>query len=166
MSEHTLDKYREAFSDVIVATREYAGELTIEVKSEAIHEVCKTLRDLFGFTYLADISGVDYYTDENRFGVTYNLVNIEGRKRLRITARIADEEHPRIDTVSDIWQAANWYEREAWDMLGIHFKGHPDLRRIFMPEDFEYHPLRKEFPLIGIPGSIETPPPAPPKEYS
>lgn len=166
MSEHALDKYREAFDDVIVETSEHAGELTIEVKPEAIKDVCKTLRDLFGFNFMADMTGVDYYTDENRFGVAYNLVNIEGGKRLRILARIADEDNPTIDTVVDIWPAANWYEREVWDMVGISFAGHPDQRRIFMPEDFEYHPLRKEFPLIGIPGSIETPPPAPPKEYS
>lgn len=166
MSEHTLQKYQEAFSDVIVETREHAGELTIEIKPEALVDVSNTLKSMFGFTYLSDLTGVDYYTDENRFGVSYNLVNIESKKRLRLTARIADEETPTIDTVSGVWTAAMWFEREAWDMLGIRFKGHPDHRRVFMPEDFEYHPLRKEFPLIGIPGSIETPPPAPPKEYS
>lgn len=162
--QQEIAQYQEKFNDVIVDIRQHAGELTIEVKAEAIHNVLKTLKELFGYAHLADITSVDYYTDELRFGVSYNLVNLEKSTRLRVTCRV-EEENPEVDTAVDIWAGASWLEREAWDMMGIRFKGHPDHRRIFMPEDFEYHPLRKEFPLIGIPGSIETPPPAPPKEY-
>jgi NADH-quinone oxidoreductase subunit C len=163
MSNIQINEYQE-IEDFIVDTKEYAGELTIEVRPSAIVEVCTTLRDKFGFDYLADITAVDYYTDEKRFGVSYNICNLKDPKRLRIMARI-EEKNASIDSVIKVWPAANWFERECWDMMGIRFNHHPDLRRIYMPEDFEYFPLRKEFPLIGIPGSIETPEPAPPKEY-
>ena len=163
MSGIQLNEYAE-IQDWIVGTTTYAGETTIEVKASAIVQVCQILKDKFGFTYLADLTGIDYYVDGLRYGVAYNLVNLKDKKRLRIEAKIQEHE-PSIHTVSKVWQAANWYEREAWDMLGIRFTGHPDLRRIYMPEDFEYFPLRKEFPLIGIPGSIQVPVPDGPKEY-
>lgn len=148
----------------ILESREYAGELTLEVDPTNIVEVCRILRDQFGFTYLADISAVDYLTDTKRFGVSYNIVNLDKKSRLRVSARV-EEDSPELDSVYGIWEAANWFEREAFDMMGIRFTNHPDLRRLFMPEDFEYYPLRKEFPLLGIPGSIQMPEPAPPKEY-
>lgn len=166
MSETRIQEYKEAgLNDFIVATQEYAGELTIEVKAANIREVIKTLKTMFGYNYLSDITGVDHFTDDQRFGVAYNLMALEEKKRIRITARIESEEKPVIDSINDIHTAATWYEREVYDMLGIAFEGHPDLRRIFMPEDFEYFPLRKEFPLIGIPGSIQLPEKDPPKEY-
>lgn len=148
----------------ILESREYAGELTLEVDAANIVEVCRILRDQFGYSYLSDISAVDYFTDSKRFGVSYNIMNLDKKSRLRVTVRV-EEDHPEVDTVCEIWQAATWFEREAYDMMGIRFKGHPDMRRLFMPEDFEYFPLRKEFPLLGIPGSIQMPEPAPPKEY-
>jgi NADH-quinone oxidoreductase subunit C len=163
MSGIQLHDYQE-IQDWVVGVTYYAGETTIEVKPAAIVQVCEILKNKFGFDYLADITGIDYYTDEKRFGVAYNLVSISGKKRLRILARI-EEGDPTIPSVIKVWQAANWFEREVWDMVGIRFSGHPDLRRIYMPEDFEYFPLRKEFPLIGIPGSIQTPIPDPPKTY-
>lgn len=163
MSGIQLNDYQE-IQDWVVGTTYYAGETTIEVKAAAIVKVCEILKTKFGFDYLADITAIDYYTDDNRFGVAYNLVSLTGKKRLRILAKIGEHE-PTINTVTGVWPAANWYEREAYDMMGIRFFGHPDLRRIYMPEDFEYFPLRKEFPLIGIPGSIQVPTPDGPKEY-
>lgn len=163
MSNIQVNEYQD-IEDFIVDTTEYAGEMTIEVKAAAIVQVCTVLRDKMGFDYLADITAVDYYTDDLRFGVSYNIVNLTDRKRLRITVRIPEKD-PTVDSVVSVWQAANWFERECWDMMGIKFSQHPDLRRIYMPEDFEYFPLRKEFPLIGIPGSIQVPVPDPPKEY-
>jgi NADH-quinone oxidoreductase subunit C len=163
MSGIQPSEYQE-IQDWVVATTHYAGETTIEVKAAAIVQVCEILKGKFGFDYLADITAIDYYTDEARFGVAYNLASIEGKKRLRILARLPEHE-PTIATVIKVWPAANWFERECWDMMGIRFQGHPDLRRIYMPEDFEYFPLRKEFPLIGIPGSIQVPQPDGPKEY-
>lgn len=136
----------------------------MEVKASALHKVLKGLKEHMGFTYLSDITGIDYYTDEKRFGVAYNIVNLTERKRLRVLVRV-EEKDPAVDSVVDVWQAAAWFEREVWDMVGIRFHGNPDHRRIYMPEDFEYFPLRKEFPLIGIPGSIQVPEMDPPKGY-
>lgn len=158
-----LNEYQE-IQDWVTGVTQYAGETTIEVKATAIVQVCQILKEKFGFNYLADITGIDYYTDELRFGVAYNLVNLNDKKRLRILVRV-DEHEPTVHSIVKVWDSANWFEREAWDMYGIRFSGHPDMRRIYMPEDFEYFPLRKEFPLIGIPGSIQLPTPDGPKEY-
>ena len=95
-----------------------------------------------------------------RFEVFYNLVSIQGRKRIRLQVRV-DEEDLVVPSVTGVYRAANWNEREVYDMMGIRFDGHPDLRRMFMPEDFEYYPQRKEFPLLGVPGSLPLPPRVP-----
>lgn len=150
--------------EAIVEVRGYANEMTIEVKPEFVHSVLKTLKEQFGFNYMSDITASDYYTDEKRFEVSYNIVNTADRVRLRVSCRI-EEDSPEVDSVVDIWGSAEWNEREAFDMLGIKFRNHPDLRRIYMPEDFEYYPLRKEFPLLGIPGSIQLPENDGPKGY-
>ncbi|RMG21937.1 MAG: NADH-quinone oxidoreductase subunit C [Bacteroidetes bacterium] len=156
---------RSSIQDLISGVRGYANEFTLEVKPEHLHEVLKTLKQEFGFNYLADITGVDHYVDEGRFEVSYNIVALEHKQRLRVSTRI-EESDPSVDSVVDIWGAANWFEREVYDMFGIIFNNHPDLRRMYMPEDFEYFPLRKEFPLLGIPGSIPLPEKDPPKEYN
>jgi len=153
-----------AINEHIVDVRSYAGEMTIEVNAADIISVCKSLKEQFGFTYLADITASDHYTDEKRFELSYNLVNMQDKVRLRISTFV-EEDDPRIDSVISVWGGANWFEREAWDMMGIKFNNHPDLRRIYLPEDFQYHPMRKEFPQLGIPGSIEMPEKDPPKEY-
>lgn len=163
MSEIQLNDYQD-IDDFVIGKSEYAGELTIEVRPSAIVQVCEILKTKFGFDYLSDITGIDHYTDEKRFGLAYNIVSIAEKKRLRITTRL-EERDPSIHSVIDVWPSANWFEREVYDMFGIRFGSHPDMRRIYMPEDFEYYPLRKEFPLIGIPGSIELPTPNAPKEY-
>jgi NADH-quinone oxidoreductase subunit C len=162
--ESILQEYN-PLQNFILSTTEYAGEVTIAIDAKYLVECCTILRDKFGFNYLADITAVDWYTDSLRFELAYNLVNLAKGKRLRLTCRV-EEENPEVDTVIPVWVAANWFERECWDMMGIKFKGHPDLRRIYMPEDFEYFPLRKEFPLIGIPGSIQMPEKTPPKGYA
>ncbi len=165
MENQLIEKIKESnFHDKIVDVRSYAGEMTIVVHSQDIVAVCKSLKEQFGFSYLADISTVDHYTDENRFEIAYNIVNMADRQRLRISTFV-EEDDPSLDSVIPVWGAANWFEREAWDMMGIRFNGHPDLRRIFLPEDFEYHPMRKEFPQLGIPGTLEMPEKDPPKDY-
>lgn len=166
MADNTfLDTIKSStIQDFIVEVRGYADEMTIEVKAEHIVEVLNTFKTQFHFNYLSDITGSDHYTDELRFEVAYNIVNLEGKHRLRVCCRV-EEESPLVDTVVGLWSSANWFEREVYDMYGIKFNGHPDLRRMFMPEDYEYFPLRKEFPLLGIPGSIELPEKDPPKQY-
>ena len=135
----------------------YAGEHTVQLPKSQIVEAVRYLKEEQGFTYLVDVGGVDWFTEEDRFEVFYNLVNIQGRKRIRLAVRI-DEDDLTVPSITGLHRAANWNEREVYDMLGIRFEGHPDLRRMFMPEDFEYYPQRKEFPLLGIPGSLPLPP--------
>jgi NADH-quinone oxidoreductase subunit C len=163
MSEF-LEKVQTSLQPKILKSTVYVGELTITVAAKDLYAIMKQLKEEFGFTYFVDIVAVDHFRDKERFEINYNIVNLEQNKRLRVKTFV-EEEEPALDSVTDIWPAANWNEREAYDMMGIHFRNHPDLRRMFMPEDFEYFPLRKEFPLIGIPGSIQFPEKDPPKEY-
>lgn len=155
-----VDALTERFGDDVTGAALYANEHTVLVSRERIVEVCTFLRDELGFNYLVDIGGVDRFTEEDRFEVFYNLVSIDGGKRVRIKVRV-DEEDPVVPSVTSVYRAADWNERECWDMLGIRFEGHQDMRRIYMPEDFEYHPIRKEFPLLGVPGSLPLPPQEP-----
>jgi NADH-quinone oxidoreductase subunit C len=148
----------------LLNVQQYVGETTLTVKAEDIVWVCQTLKEKYGFNYLVDIFSIDHYRDEQRFEVNYNIMNLEAKIRLRVKTFV-EEDKPELDSVVSVWPAANWNERETYDMMGIVFRNHPDLRRMFMPEDFEYFPLRKEFPLIGIPGSIEMPEKDPPKPY-
>lgn len=145
------------FGDAIGEVTLYAGETTVYVDRASIREVCEALKTEMGFEYLSDMGTIDRFTEDGRFEVFYNILNIGSRQRLRLKVRV-EEDDPVVPSVVSVWRAANWHEREAWDMMGIRFDGHPDLRRLMMPEDFEYHPARKEFPTLGIPGSLPLPP--------
>ena len=149
----------EQFGDAIGEVTVYAGETTVYVSRDHIVEVCQALYDA-GFTYMSDMGTLDRFTEEDRFEVFYNLVAMERGRRLRLKVRV-DEEDAVVPSVVHVWPGAGWHEREAWDMMGIRFEGNPDPRRIYMPEDFQYHPARKEFPTIGIPGSLPLPPNTP-----
>ncbi|MCB0838098.1 MAG: NADH-quinone oxidoreductase subunit C [Bacteroidetes bacterium] len=155
---------KSTIQDYIVDVRGYANEMTIEVKPEHIFEVLKVMKENFGFNYLADITGSDNYTDKKRFEISYNIANLNDKQRIRVACQV-EEDNPSVDSVVSLWGSANWFEREVFDMLGVHFENHPDLRRMYMPEDYQWYPLRKEFPLLGIPGSIQLPEKDPPKEY-
>jgi NADH-quinone oxidoreductase subunit C len=128
----------------------------LEIPKERIIEVSKLLKEDLGFDLLVDIVGVDRFTKENRFELIYNLWSVGKKMRIFMRTKL-DSKKPEIETVSRIWKTADWEEREAYDMFGINFLNHPDLRRIYMMEEYEYYPLRKDFPLMGIPGSIELP---------
>ncbi len=130
--------------------------LIIEVNAVDLCEVMTTLRDepAFNFSQLIDASGMDYADygdtwDGARYAVVYQLLSIEHNWRLRVRCFCADDDFPMIDTMNDIWSAANWYEREAFDLYGIVFNGHPDLRRILTDYGFVGHPFRKDFPVSG-----------------
>ncbi len=151
----TIEALRQEFGGAVGEIVEYAGEQTVYVERGRIVEVVRFLKEQ-GFGYLSDLGGIDRFTETDRFEVFYNLVSVTARKRIRVKLR-ADEDTP-VPTITGLHRAALWHEREAWDMLGLRFDGHPDLRRMFMPEDFEYHPQRKEFPTLGIPGSLPLPP--------
>ncbi len=150
----------EKFGSAITATQITRGELTLEVRREDILKVCSVLRDdsAFAFEQLIDACGVDYstYRQESRqgvrpgprFAVVYHLLSLKHNRRLRLRAFL-DDELPLIASVCEIWPSANWFEREAFDLFGIVFEGHPDLRRILTDYGFIGHPFRKDFPLIG-----------------
>ncbi len=159
-----LQEIAAALQPTLLEVRTYAGETTFIVSRDNFLSLMQALRNQYGFDYLVDIGATDHFVDGDRFEVLYNLMNLSLGVRLRVKVRLPEAD-PVIPTVTDLWPAANWHEREAWDMMGIRFEGHPDLRRIYLPEDFEYHPLRKEFPLLGIPGTLPLPPKDPPKPY-
>jgi NADH-quinone oxidoreductase subunit C len=125
-------------------------ELTIVLKRAAIREACALLRDdsELQFNFLSDITCVDWYPNEPRFDVVYELLSIPRRARLRLKVKLAGDD-PSLDSITSVWPSANFFEREVYDLFGVRFSGHPNLRRIMMPEDWEGHPLRKDYPVEG-----------------
>ena len=149
MSEHAaVGKLKQKFADAVLDVVEFRGETTITVKKEQIVEICHFLKGDLGYNFLCDLCGVDYLGQSPRFMVVYNLYNISLKDRLRIKVPV-EESDATVDTVSNVWATANWPERECWDLMGISFNNHPDLRRILMAADWEGHPLRKDYPLQG-----------------
>lgn len=147
---------QDEFGDRVTDVGLYANEHTIYVTRDAIVDVCTYLKEQLGYHYLSDLGGIDRFTEEERFEVFYNLISFDRGKRIRLKVR-AEEEDPVVPSVTAVFPAADWNERECWDMLGIQFEGHPDLRRMYLPEDFEHFPQRKEFPSLGVPGSLPLP---------
>ena len=123
-------------------------ELTLEIAPAKIASVCGFLKYDQQFVRLSSVTAVDRYPSEPRFEVVYLLHSIERNERLRLKARLGGAS-PTIESVTSVWRGANWYEREVFDLFGIHFTGHPDLRRIMLPDDWEGHPLRKDYPITG-----------------
>ena len=158
MKELLLRKLNEHFKDSIDLVNEYRGELTVVLKRHAVARVCLFLRDdeELKFDSLRDLCGADYVRPAGRFEVVYNLYSLPNTFRLRLKIRV-EESDMHVPTVTGVWKGADWLEREAYDMYGLLFDGHPDLRRMYMPEEFEHYPLRKDFPLMGIPGSLPLP---------
>ena len=125
-------------------------EMTIYVDRPHIREACALLRDNpdFPFNYLSDVTCVDRYPSEPRFEVIYHLLSIPKKERVRLKVRL-DGSSPVVESITSVWPAANYFEREVFDLFGIRFTGHPYLRRILMPEDWEGNPLRKDYPVEG-----------------
>jgi NADH-quinone oxidoreductase subunit C len=123
-------------------------QTTIYASRDQVPALARALRDRpeFAFTFLAELTAVDFWPKEPRYEVVYLLVSMAHRMRLRLKVRMSGDD-PHIATVSDVWPAANWLEREVWDMFGIAFDGHPDPRRLLMPEDWEGYPARKDYPV-------------------
>ena len=142
---------REKFGDLISEPLEFRGEVTMTVANpERIAEVCLHAKTVLGFDFLIDLSSVDNYGDDPRWTVVYELSGLGHGQHLRLKTSVS-EERSELPTVSQVWRTADWHEREAYDMMGIQFSGHPDLRRILMWEGYPYYPLRKDFPLAGKP---------------
>lgn len=142
-----LAKLVDRFGDAVVSTHSDFGDDTALVLRERIVEICAFLRDDpdLAFDFAMDLTGVDYLGEEPRFEVVYHLYSLEKKHRVRIKARVPEED-PVIDSVIPVWPGMNWYEREAFDMYGIVFRNHPNLRRILMYDEFVGHPLRKDYP--------------------
>jgi NADH-quinone oxidoreductase subunit C len=137
----------------ILSKVDFRGETTLSVEPDQIADISLFCRDTLGFDFLTDLSGLDHFGEDPRFEVAYELYNMARGEWLRLKARIS-EDLPEIPSVTQVWPTADWHEREAFDMYGIRFKGHPDLRRILMWEGYPFHPLRKDFPLGGKPSEM------------
>jgi len=123
------------------------NELTITVEREDIIQACQAVQHA-GYNFLEDVTAVDWYPSEPRFQITYHILSMSLKSRLRLIARLNSED-AAIDSIVGVWPSANFYEREIFDLFGVHFGGHPNLRRIMMPEDWKGHPLRKDYPVEG-----------------
>jgi NADH-quinone oxidoreductase subunit C len=144
-----LERLEGRFGDSIQPAIEFRGELTVLVASERIVEICRFLKTECKFDMLTDLSGVDNYGNDPRYEVDYLLYSFAHRSRLRLKLRVTEEDLT-VDSVTGVWRGADWHEREAFDMYGIRFRGHPNLKRILMWDGYPHFPLRKDFPLAGV----------------
>jgi NADH-quinone oxidoreductase subunit C len=142
------------FTDIISDPQEFRNEITVKLSDpERIAEVCAFLKTELGFDYLTDVSSIDNYGDDPRFTLVYHFYGYGHHCYLRLKTDVS-EEKSEVPTVTGVWRTADWHEREIYDMMGIRFRGHPDLRRILMWEGYPYFPLRKDFPLAGRPSEM------------
>lgn len=150
MSERILNVLKDRFGTAILETHSHVGDDTAVVATPRWREVCKFLRDdpQAQMDMFVDLCAVDYPDREPRFEVVLHLYSVSRRHRIRLKARVGDSEGDgaELESITDLWPGANWFEREAFDLMGVTFKGHPDLRRILMYPEFEGHPLRKDYP--------------------
>lgn len=160
-----VEMVRAKFPHAVVEAVEFRGEQTIILAPDHLVTVCTYLRKNLHYTFLSSITAVDWLKRVPRYDVAYHLLNLgqyapeydggnaDGRPselRLKVCVGAKGEEHPAVPTVTGVWPGANWYEREVYDLFGVVFDGHPDLRRILMPDDWTTHPLRKDYPLTGF----------------
>ncbi|NUQ29857.1 MAG: NADH-quinone oxidoreductase subunit C [Acidobacteriaceae bacterium] len=136
-----------ALSSLLIDARFALNELTITVPKEQIVAAVKAVQAA-GYNFMEDVTCVDWYPSEPRFHVTYHILSHSLKERVRLVAPVGSEDLS-IDSITDVWPAANFYEREVFDLFGVHFGGHPNLRRIMMPDDWKGHPLRKDYPVEG-----------------
>jgi NADH-quinone oxidoreductase subunit C len=160
-SDEMSEKMSSAFPAAIIDQSRFRDECTLRLQASALRDVCLHARDILGFNYLIDVSSVDHFGNEPRYEVVYELYSMKDGVHLRLKISVS-EDNCTVPTVSDIWPTADWHEREVYDMMGIQFSNHPDMRRILMWDGYPYHPLRKDFPLQGkqsdLPGVAFTEP--------
>jgi NADH-quinone oxidoreductase subunit C len=153
-SKDFANQLRSRFPDLISEPAEFRGEISVSLAdAERIAEVCAFLKTELHFDYLVDVSSLDNYGEDPRFTVVYHFYGYEHRCYLRLRTNVS-EEKPELPSVIGVWRTADWHEREIFDMMGIRFRGHPDLRRILMWDGYPYFPLRKDFPLAGKPSEM------------
>jgi NADH-quinone oxidoreductase subunit C len=151
--QEVLDSLSKSFGEKIRRQTEFRGETGYTIAASDLREVAKFCRNELSFDYLIDITSIDNFGEKPRFEIVYELYSMPLGTHLRLKLKVP-EEPGMVDTISDIWPTANWHEREIYDMMGIKFNGHPDLRRILMWEGYPYFPLRKDFPLQGLPSEM------------
>ena len=150
----SANKIKAKFGDLISEPAEFRGEITLRLAdAEKIFDVCQFAKRSLGFDYLVDICSVDNYGEDPRWTLIYHLRGVANGRDLRLKTDVS-EEKSELPSVLPVWRTANWHEREVYDLMGIRFSGHPDLRRILMWEGYPYHPLRKDFPLAGKPTDL------------
>ncbi|MBX2975453.1 MAG: NADH-quinone oxidoreductase subunit C [Ignavibacteriaceae bacterium] len=156
--EKVIQQLNSQFPEMKLETTDFRGDFCIKFSPDNLLMICEFLKnnDQLKFLLCEDITAIDWASRTNRFTMVYHLFSLKNKFRLRLKTDV-DDSTTSIESVSSIWRTANWQEREVYDMYGINFLNHPDLRRMYMPEEFEYHPLRKEFPVMGIPGSLPLP---------
>lgn len=142
-------KLREIFGDQVLGALEFRGEQTLNVELSSLHGVLAKCHKDLGYEMILDISSVDHFGEDPRFEMVYEIATLDNSKHLRVKAKVGEDE--KVPSVTDIWLGADWHEREVWDMMGIPFSGHPNLKRILMWEGYPFFPLRKDFPLAGRP---------------
>jgi NADH-quinone oxidoreductase subunit C len=147
-------KLKMKFGDLLSEPAEFRGEISVKIGDAAqIVEVCTFAKQDLDFCYLVDITSIDNYGDDPRWTIVYHLRGLRNGCEVRLKTDVS-EEKSKLPSVLSVWSTANWHEREIYDMMGIHFAGHPDLRRILMWEGYPYFPLRKDFPLAGKPSEL------------
>src|SRR2546430_3379718 len=147
--EELLNRFTKAFEAKLRLKTEFRGETTYTIAASDLRAIAKFCRDNLSLDYLIDITSIDNFGEEPRFEIVYHLYSMPGASHLRLKLKVP-EETGGVDTVCDIWPTANWHEREIYDMMGLKFNGHPDLRRILMWDGYPFFPLRKDFPLEGL----------------
>jgi len=147
-----VTKLREAFGEGILETREFRGEQTVVTRLDALHAVLAKCQKELGYVMILDISSLDHFGEHPRFEMVYEIATLDDSKHLRVKAKVAEDE--TVPSATDIWAGADWHEREVYDMMGIPFSGHPNLKRILMWEGYPFYPLRKDFPLAGRPSDM------------
>jgi NADH-quinone oxidoreductase subunit C len=151
--QEIFDSLGQAVGEKLQNKTEFRGETTYTIAASDLREIAKFCRDEISFDYLLDITSIDNFGEEPRFEIVYHLYSMPHGAHLRLKLRVS-EDVGALDTVSDIWPTADWHEREIYDMMGIKFNGHPDLRRILMWDGYPFFPLRKDFPLAGLPSDM------------
>jgi len=148
-----VNSLEQVFGSKIHNKTEFRGERSYTIAANDLREIARFCRDELSFDYLIDVTSIDNFGEVPRFEIVYHLYSMPHAVHLRLKLKVP-EEAGAVDTVSDIWPTANWHEREIYDMMGIKFNGHPDLRRILMWDGYPFFPLRKDFPLEGLPSEM------------
>lgn len=149
VASNDLPALRDALGEGVVSELEFRGEHTLNLTLEALPKALTLCKEKLDYEMLLDISSLDHFGEDPRFEVVYELASLDDSRHLRLKAKVSEDE--AVPTSVHLWPAADWHEREVWDMMGIPFSGHPNLKRILMWEGYPYHPLRKDFPLAGRP---------------